>query len=73
MDTTLTVEDGKAVVSVNHGINVPFLRVQRRATLAFNRYRKEHHLNAPWALTGRETRDTGRYIVSTEYTYIQMR
>jgi hypothetical protein len=73
MKAELTVEEGKAVVSVDHGINIPYVRVQRIATRTFNKYRKEHRLYAPWALVDRETHDTGGYIVSTDYTYIQMR
>ena len=73
MDATLEVKDGRAVVSVDHGINIPYVRVQRIATRTFNKYRKEHSIHGPWALRGRETRDTGGYIVSTDYTYIEMR
>ncbi len=73
MDTSVQVTEGKAVVSVDHGINIPYVRVQRRATREFNKYRKEHSLHAPWALVDRQTRDSGGYTVSTDYTYIQMR
>jgi hypothetical protein len=73
MTAELTVEDGKAIVSVDHGINIPYVRVQRVATRKFNQYRREHHLYAPWALSDRQTRDSGGYIVSTDYTYVQCR
>jgi hypothetical protein len=73
MKAEIDITDGRAVVSVDHGINIPHFRVQRRATREFNKYRKEHHLCAPWALTDRQTRDSGGYVVSTEYTYTQMR
>jgi hypothetical protein len=73
MDATLEVTEGKAVVSVDHGINIPYVRVQRIATRKFNQYRKEHRLMAPWALVDRQTRESGGYTVSTDYTYIQMR
>ena len=73
MKAELTVEEGKAVVSVDHGINIPYVRVQRIATRTFNKYRKEHSLHAPWVLTDRQTHDSGGYTVSTDYTYTQMR
>jgi hypothetical protein len=73
MNAEIEVKKGKAVVSVDHGINIPYVRVQRVATRKFNQYRREHRLYAPWALTDRQTRDSGGYVVSTEYTYIQMR
>ena len=73
MKAALAVTEGKAIVSVDHGINIPYVRVQRIATRTFNQYRKEHRLMAPWALVDRQTRDSGGYIVSTDYTYVQMR
>jgi hypothetical protein len=73
MDASVKLAGGKAVVSVDHGINIPYIRVQRIAARKLNQYRKEHSLHAPWALVDRQTRDSGGYTVSTDYTYIQMR
>jgi hypothetical protein len=73
MKAELQIKEGRAVVSVDHGINIPYVRVQRIATRKFNQYRKEHRLMAPWALVDRQTHDSGGYTVSTDYTYVQMR
>jgi hypothetical protein len=73
MDATLKVRNRRAVVSVDHQADMPYDRAQRIATREFNQYRKEHSLHGPWALRGKETHDTGGHLVSTNYTYIEMR
>lgn len=73
MRTELHMKKGKVVVSVDHDITVPYIRVQRLATREFNKYRKEKQLPSPWVLTGRQTREHTGQTVLTDYIYTQMR